>query len=275
MSAAPSPMHQVSACIVVYRNDPEQVEASIRSVLSSQIRAICTVVDNSPTPELREVAAATGAEYIFPGRNLGFGGGHNLAMRVNRQRAEYCLIQNPDIRFSQEVLPALYRYMSEHPDAGIVMPRILYPDGSEQRLCKRLPEPLDLVARRFLGSWGEGLFKTRLDRYELRHLDLNVVREVPNLSGCFMFIRSAALEKTGYFDERFFMYMEDVDLCRRIGRHYKTMFFPGVSVQHEYAKGSYRSLPLLRLHALSAIRYFSKWGWFRDPERDALNQRSL
>lgn len=268
-------MLQVSTSIVVYRNDPEQVAAAVRSVLSSPIRAVCTVVDNSPTPDLRQPVIESGAEYVFPGRNLGFGRGHNLAIQANRNRAEYCLIQNPDIHFSADVLPALCAYMNEHQDVGLVMPRILYPDGTEQRLCKRLPDPLDLITRRFFGRWGQTLFKARLNRYELRHLDMNVAREVPALSGCFMFLRPFALEKAGYFDERFFMYMEDFDLCRRIGRDYKTIYFPHVSVNHEYARGSYRSLKLLRWHTLSAVRYFLKWGWFRDPEREALNQRTM
>lgn len=266
-------MHQVSASIVTYRNDPEQVVASVRSTLSSPMRVACIVVDNSPTPELQQAVKELGAEYDFPGKNLGFGGGHNRTLRENNNRAEYFLIQNPDIQFAPDVLPALYQYMNENPDVGMVMPRILYPDGTEQRLCKRLPDPMDLVVRRFLGRWGDNLFKARLDRYELRHVDMNRVQEVPALSGCFMFVRPSALERAGYFDERFFMYMEDFDLCRRIGRDYRTMFFPLVSVRHEYAKGSYRNMRLLMLHAQSAIRYFWKWGWFRDKERDALNAK--
>ncbi len=265
--------YQISASIVVFRSDPEELAASVRSVMASPVHALCTVVDNSPTPDLRTVALENSANYVFTGENLGFGRGHNLVLRQNSDSAEFHLIQNPDVRFSADVLPELYDFMSENRDVGLVMPQILNPDGTEQRLCKRLPAPLDLIARRFLGKFGERLFRRLLSRYELHHLDMSVTREVPSLSGCFMFVSNPALEWAGLFDERFFMYMEDVDLCRRIGMHYKTVFYPHVSVTHGYAKGSYQEVGLLRHHVLSAVRYFSKWGWLIDFERQLLNGR--
>ncbi len=265
--------YQISASIVVFRNNPQQVAASIRSVLSSSARIVCTVIDNSPAPDLREPVQDSGAEYVFAGRNLGFGAGHNLALQRYRDQAEYHLIQNPDIFFASDVPAELYNFMSKNVDVGLAMPRILYPDGSEQRLCKRIPDPFDLILRRFLGKPGEMLFRRRLESYELRHLDMSLAREIPCLSGCFMFVSSGALQAAGLFDARFFIYMEDVDLCRRIGRHCKTVFYPFVSVRHGYAKGSYGSAMLLRHHVRSAIRYFAKWGWLHDPERESLNRR--
>jgi len=139
---------------------------------------------------------------------------------------------------------------------------------------KLLPSPIDLFARRFLGRAGKALFKRRWDQYELRDLDLNVVREIPSLSGCFMFMRASVLQETGLFDERYFMYLEDVDLCRRIGRVSQTVFYPYVSIVHGYAKGSYQDSRLLKYHISSAIKYFSKWGWFYDPEREQLNRKT-
>lgn len=266
--------YDVSASIVVYRNDPAQVVAAVESVLSSSARVLCTVVDNSPTPDLRQAVLDRGAEYLFVGANLGFGAGHNRALRANLGLADYHLMQNPDICFQADVPVTLCRLMDQNPDVGQVMPQILYPDGSEQRLCKRLPSPIDLITRRFFGSFGETLFRHRLDSYELHHLDMTVAREVPNLSGCFMFIRTAALQKAGLFDERYFMYMEDIDLCRRIGQHYKTVFYPHVAVTHGYAKASYRDKRLLGHHLRSAVRYFSKWGWIRDADRLRLNRRT-
>lgn len=264
---------QVSASIVVYQNDSLQLAESIRSILSSSLRASCTIVDNSPTPALRDCAISCGADYIFPGQNMGFGRGHNLAISRYRDQAEFHLIVNPDISFAPGVLAHLYQFMGENQEVGLVMPQVRYPDGSEQRLCKLFPEPLDLIVRRFLGKFGPTLFDNRLHRYELRHIDMSVIREIPSLSGCFMFVRPAALEKAGLFDERFFMYMEDVDLCRRIGRHYRTVFNPEVFIIHHYAKGSYGDTKLLWRHVRSAIQYFTKWGWFSDKERTKLNAR--
>ncbi len=263
----------IAASIVLYQNDPDEVASAIESVLSASMRVTCTVVDNSPVADLRAPVVNGGARYLFQGVNRGFGAAHNVVLRQYMDSAEYLLVMNPDIRFGPEVLPALYEFMNRNPEVGLVMPRILYPDGSNQGLCKLLPSPADLLIRRFLGRFGETLFSKRFEDYELRHLDLSVPREIPSLSGCFMFIRAEALRKVGVFDERFFMYLEDVDLCRRIGRHYRTVLFPSVSVIHGYRKGSYRSFKLLRYHVESAVRYFSKWGWIQDHERKRLNGR--
>ncbi len=266
--------YQVSASIVVYKNDSREVVSAIRSILSAPLRVTCTVIDNSPTPDLRQCVTESGAKYIYAERNLGFGGGHNLVLRTDCEVAEYHVVLNPDVHFAPEILAALYCVMTDYPSVGLIMPQILYPDGTEQRLCKQFPAPLDLISRRFLGRLGRSLFAKRLDRYELCHLDMGIVREIPCLSGCFMFIRSAALREVGFFDERYFMYMEDVDLCRRIGARYKTVFYPEVAVTHGYAKGSYRDPKLLKYHLQSAFRYFCKWGWIFDSGRDRLNRKT-
>lgn len=266
-------MYRISASIVAYKNHPDELGAAIRSVYSTPIPALCTVIDNSPAPDLRACVEANRAQYVFPGKNLGFGAAHNLVLREYLKSAHYQLVLNPDVTFGPEVLSTLCDFMDANPTVGLVMPKILNPGGGEQRLCKLLPTPLDLIARRFLGRLGARIFKTRMDNYELRRLDMGRAREVPSLSGCFTFMRSSVLDRVGLFDERYFMYMEDVDLCRRIGAHAKTVFYPRVSVTHGYAKGSYRSFRLLRYHIRSAIQYFSKWGWFRDRDTKVLNQR--
>jgi GT2 family glycosyltransferase len=266
--------YQVTASIVVYKNDPREVVAAIRSVLDAPLSSKCTVVDNSPSPDLQQCVLENGAQYIFAGTNRGFGAGHNLAVKADGDLSEYHLVLNPDVYFAPETLKALYLFMKDAPAVGLTMPRILYPDGTDQNLCKQLPSPIDLISRRFLGGLGRYLFAARLSRYELRHLDLRVAREIPCLSGCFMLIRSKIFDEVGFFDERYFMYMEDVDLCRKIGLKYKTVFYPQVSVTHGYTKGSYRDPKLLKYHLQSALKYFLKWGWIHDPERRRLNRRT-
>jgi GT2 family glycosyltransferase len=229
------------------------------------------VIDNSPTDALRSLVEAQSSRYLRPGRNIGFGAGHNLAMRDVIQTSTYHLVCNPDISIKPDVLSTLAHFMDRSPGIGLVMPRVLYPNGSEQRLCKLLPRPSDLLVRRFLGRHRGGRTQQSRERYELTHLELETPREVPSLSGCFMFLRTSVLRQTGLFDPRFFLYMEDVDLCRRVGSVARTVFYPFVSVTHEYAKGSYHNRKLLRHHLISAVRYFDKWGWLFDEERQELN----
>jgi len=99
--------------------------------------------------------------------------------------------------------------------------------------------------------------------------------QVPSLSGCFMLLRTEVLKVVGGFDERFFMYCEDFDLCRRIGQVSKTIYYPDVSVIHNYEKGSYKNSKLLRYHIQSSVKYFNKWGWFFDKERRRINNDTL
>jgi hypothetical protein len=162
--------------------------------------------------------------------------------------------------------------MEINTDVGLILPRVLYPDGKEQYLCRLLPSPLDLLVRRLRlpilsGKW-DYVHAMRFTGYDHE-------MEVPYLSGCFMFIRNAVFLKAGRFDERFFMYMEDVDLARRINRFYRNVYYPGAVIYHAHSKGSYNNLRSLKQHIISAVRYFNKWGWIFDRERKRINLRVL
>jgi GT2 family glycosyltransferase len=264
----------ISASIVVYKNDAELLTKAIDSVLKSAEVQRVIVIDNSPTSALRiAVPADARVQYIHKPENIGFGRAHNLAFEIAGD-SEYHIILNPDVYFGPEVIEGLRTYLDEHPDAGMVMPKVLFPDGTVQHLCKLLPSPVDLLMRRFLPHNLLTLFKDRMDQYEMRDIGYDREMRVPCLSGCFMFVRASVLREVKGFDERFFLYMEDVDLSRRIGKNYHTMYYPKVHVYHAYGKGSYASKKLRNLHIRSALTYFSKWGWFFDPEREQLNSLS-
>ncbi|MGB9078632.1 MAG: hypothetical protein WCC26_17470 [Terracidiphilus sp.] len=181
------------------------------------------------------------------------------------------MILNPDIHFPAGALGALAAVLDMLPEVGIVMPRVNYPDGSTQYLCKLLPAPLDLALRRFGAGPVHRLFKKRMALYDMKEFDYSRPAFVPVLSGCFMFARRSILEAVGGFDERFFLYMEDTDLCRRVGELAELLFWPSTTITHGHTQGSYRNLSLLRMHVRSAVAYFNKWGWWRDPARKARN----
>jgi GT2 family glycosyltransferase len=90
-----------------------------------------------------------------------------------------------------------------------------------------------------------------------------------------MFLRTEALTKIGLFDERFFMYPEDIDLTRRIHKEYRTVMYPYAEVIHAHAVESYHSKKMLWIHISNMIKYFNKWGWFFDNERKKINQEIL
>ena len=266
---------QISVSVVTFKTCPNELKSILHGLRDSCVEPIVTVVDNSPTRDLEPVVRRAGAAYIYPGRNTGYGGGHNLAIQSVWNRSTYHLVCNPDIQCGAEILPSLTDFMERFPEVGLVMPRVIYSDETEQWLCKRLPSPMDLFLRRFVGGSMEGkLLRQQREMYELKGVDRSQTQEIPNLSGCFMFLRTDVLRRVGLFDERFFMYLEDIDLCRRIGAVSRTVFYPEVSVVHGFSRGSYKNVRLLGYHMASAVQYFNKWGWWSDTQRRDLNERA-
>jgi GT2 family glycosyltransferase len=265
-------MIQISCTIVLYNNPFEEVKRAVDSFLRCTKNIILYLVDNSPDDRLRYQFNSPRIKYLFCGRNLGFGPAHNIAIQKTLGKSKYHLILNPDVEFAPEAIERLYNFMEQRIDIGLVMPKVLYETGEIQYLCKKLPTPSDLIFRRFMPSAIKSLFKSWMEKYELKDKDYNSIMDIPNLSGCFMFIRTHVLEEIGLFDERFFLYMEDTDLCRRINERYRTVYYPSVSIIHGYRKASYKSLNLMRQHLKSSIKYFNKWGWFTDKERWLTNK---
>jgi GT2 family glycosyltransferase len=263
----------ISCSVVSYHNPPEEIADVLRSVAATP-GVTLTLIDNSRDDSLSAVARRFGVRYIHRPENPGFGAAHNIAIEdALASGATYHIVVNPDVSFGPDVIPTMRAYMESHSDIGLLMPDIRYPDGSRQHLCKLLPHPGDLLLRRFFPL----LYRLsgRLDAYEMRDGGYDRTMEVPALSGCFMFLRTSVLRRVGGFDQRYFMYLEDVDLSRRVGSVARTVFFPAVSITHAYQKGSYKSSVLLSRHIRSAIRYFNKWGWFCDPHRAAVNRAAL
>lgn len=267
---------EVTASIVLYNHKVLDVAPLFQKLSRETALGEWTVVNNGGSEEACALAESLGARCLSPGCNLGYGAGHNLALRsLAAVAAPYHVILNPDIRLQGGTLGELAAVMDEVPQAGLLMPRVLYPDGSTQYLCKLLPTPLDLILRRFAGGPLQWLFTNRMTRYDMKDFDYSRPAYVPVLSGCFMFARRSVLESIGGFDERFFLYMEDTDLCRRIGDVSQLLFWPWRTVTHSHAQGSYKSMHMLRLHMRAAFAYFNKWGWWRDPVRKARNLAGL
>ena len=180
----------ISASIVIYNNPFDTVKKTIRSFSPSKDRMLF-VIDNSEqkSNDYNNLPYVT---YFFNGKNEGYGKAHNIALhKAIECGTKYHVVLNPDVRFEKEVIDELEKYADEHSDVVYILPKVVYPDGELQYLCKLLPTPADLIFRRFLPS---SLVKKSDDRYCLKMSGYDKIINPPCLSGCFMFLRVSAIQ---------------------------------------------------------------------------------
>jgi GT2 family glycosyltransferase len=249
--------------VVLYRTRVAEIERLVQQLLAQGARLVY-LIDNSP----KEFDAFQGwvppprVMTISTRKNLGYGRANNLAIRDSVRRHAYHLVCNPDVSLGPDTLTRLCQLMESRPDIGLCGPRVVGADGQLHHLCKRLPSPMDLAIRRFAPpSW----FAAQRAYYEMRDHSYEHPMEVPFLSGCFMFFRASVLSRLDGFDERYFLYIEDLDLSRRAATISRNLYAPEAQIVHVAHRGAYKSLRLLRYFSVSVFRYFNKWGWFEQP----------
>ncbi len=171
--------------------------------------------------------------------NLGFAKASNQGIAASHGR--YVLLLNPDSEIQPGALSALVQFGDEHPEYGIFGARILNPDGSLQYSCRRFPTlAAGLFRNTILGKYFP--HNTYLMDYLMANWDHTEVREVDWVSGCALTVRREVLDDIGMLDERFYMYVEDVDLAYRAKQKgYRVAYFPGATIVHARAKSSDRN----------------------------------
>ncbi|MFV8372641.1 glycosyltransferase family 2 protein [Flavobacterium sp. LB2P6] len=265
---------KITSCIVLYRNDLVMLQNAIQSLLKANSVDIFFLVDNSPTDELKILVTDSRIKYIHNPTNPGFGASHNVAIQKALELgSEYHFVVNPDISFDGDIITPMVEYMKNDCTIGMMMPQVLNDDGTIQNLPKLLPSPFNILWRKIKKP--ARAYQKFVNKYELRNVCKDVIYNAPILSGCFTLLNLEAVKKVGVYDDTFFMYFEDWDLSRRMHQHYKTIYFPKVSVVHKYESGANKSKKLFKIFVNSAIVYFNKWGWFFDNERKKINREAL
>ena len=250
---------------VVAHNQRRDLERLLPSLLSAaaRVNAQIRIVANRSTDRTVEFLNRVGPAISVTDNpcRAGYGQNHNLNLRG--VASAYFVVLNADLILADDVLQELMTFMDTHPDVGIVAPRILDENGEIQGLNKRLPTVWDLFLRRFgrfAPSALQERFRRRLDYYEMRDVGYDGLCDVPFVSGAFMFCRTEVLQRLGGFDERYFLYFEDVDLCRRVNRTHRTMYFPGSSAVHTWKRAAHRDWRFTSYFMSSAAKYFARWG---------------
>jgi GT2 family glycosyltransferase len=200
------------------------------------------------------------ADITFYGENNGFGFGHNY--NLLRANEEFFLVFNPDIILSRDNLVKMLENMDNDKTISLLVPKVLNPDGSIQHLIRDRVTVFDYALRFIPFKFVKNIFAKRLASYECRELPDNQFVDIRIGSGCFMLIRGEAFKEVNGFDDRYFMYFEDYDLCLELKKRNKRIVYtPFSSVIHYYERGAHKNSNLFKIFMKSMGKFFNKWGW--------------
>ena len=254
-------MSRVSIVIVNYRSGRE-LASCLRSVVrnAGKLDYEIFVINNDGPEDLSPASDLDSAriQVIQNRSNRGFAAAANQGFRQARGR--FLLLLNPDVRVEAGALEVLADTLERHPDAGVVLPRLNSPDGSLQHSCRRFYTVATLLLRRapLQRLWSN---RPSLRRHLMKDWDHRSLSEVDWGLGAAMLVRREATESNALMDERFFLYFEDVDLCKSMwGRGWKVLYNPTACMVHSHRRDSAKGwrLGAKRHHLFSLLKFLWK-----------------
>jgi N-acetylglucosaminyl-diphospho-decaprenol L-rhamnosyltransferase len=247
-----------AALLIVNYNTAGDLRRCLDSVCRVLGEVETIVVDNGSTDGSREMVSSAfpGVRLVDNPGNPGYASACNRGIAATAQ--PYIFVLNSDVEFLEDGLDALLDYMETAPDIAALGPMVLNSDGSLQMSCRRFPTMLENVMHGFLGEIWPGNPSTRA--YQMKRLCRDEPSEVDWVSGAAMLLRREAALGVSGFDEAYFMYVEDVDLCWRLREAgYRVVYHPAVRVLHHIGRtSSQQSVRMLYHHHRSMFIYFRK-----------------
>jgi N-acetylglucosaminyl-diphospho-decaprenol L-rhamnosyltransferase len=247
------PGSRVAAVVVNYNAGPH-LDGCVRSLISEGVADI-VVADNASRDDSERILQESGlpARFLPTGRNRGYGGGANFGIAASD--SELVLVCNPDLVVRPGAVAALVAAIDAGPDVAIAGPRILDPDGTLYPSARSFPALGDALGHAFLGlvaprnRWSA--------RYKLLGWDHATRSEVDWVSGACFLARREVLDRLAGFDESYFMYSEDVDLCWRAWRAgWRVTYEPAASVVHtQGASADQHPYRMIVAHHRSLLRF--------------------
>jgi N-acetylglucosaminyl-diphospho-decaprenol L-rhamnosyltransferase len=265
--------HDMLVVILNY-NTRELLRACLASLREqSGLRFVTCVVDNASPDGSADMVAAEFPEValIRNPLNNGYAAGNNLGLRQfgfpDSPRARHAMLLNPDTIVPPGALAAMLAFIDAHADVGIVGPRLLLPDGSLDKACRRsFPTPevsfyrLTKLSKLFPKS-------KRFNSYNMEYLDERVQTDVDAVVGACMLLRAEAIRAAGLLDEQFFMYGEDLDWCLRVKQNgWRVVYYPDAIVHHIKRAASSQSAKA-RYEFQRAMWLFYKKHYARDASK--------
>lgn len=164
---------------------------------------------------------------------------------------------NPDVIFNEDAFSPIIEYLDNNSSVGMVIPNIVDETGNRVAVYRQELTIFDMFVRMFF----KNNFKKRQEWHTMQYEDYSKPFQVPFGQGSFLVIKTELFKRINGFDERYFMYMEDADLCKRVNQVSKLMYFPGATVVHKWQRGSRKNKKLFKYHIESMRYYFKKWGY--------------
>lgn len=255
---------KITISMVVYKKYDEALETvrSIEKHTALSLKKTVYIIDNSCMDDAdssrmefqQEVTRYSDVRYINTKKNLGFGKGHNYT--INELDSEYFAIVNPDILITDGAFESIISFM-DNQSIGMAIPKIVDLEGNLQDAYRRTLTVFDVLLRMFT----KNAFQKRRNHHSMKDEDYAHPFKVPFGQGSFLVIRTNLWKSLNGFDNRFFMYLEDADLCRRVNEKSSLIYCPNATVVHKWEKESHRNKVLFKIHVQSMIKYFNKWGW--------------
>lgn len=248
-------MIDLSIVIVAYKDD-DVLRACLMSVAGARgVTFEVIVVDNANQTSTQATVhdVAPDATYIANPENRGFAAAVNQGLKLMRGR--YALLLNPDTVVPPDAMKRMVEHLDADKEVGIASSLIVYPDGSLQESIRRFPKLCDqLLVMLKVPHVLPGLWPIK--KYMMRDVDPYKTQDVDSIMGAFMFIRSEVLQKIGLFDERYFIWFEEVDYCKMaVKAGFKVRHYADVTITHH--KG----------HTFNKVGTLRKQKWMRQSLR--------
>ncbi|MFC1617941.1 glycosyltransferase family 2 protein [Patescibacteria group bacterium] len=254
--------------IIVNHKTAHLLEQCINTIVAKYPELVgnFVIVDNTPTPKTSaHIKKIFPKERYIPSRkNVGFAKAINWG--ITNTSTKYILTVNTDVIIRDDAISKLYDYLDTHRDVAMVAPQLIYKDGTIQDSCCRFYSPKIMVYRRtFLGKFDRP--KKALADHVMEDYDHKSTKDVDWVVGAAMMIRRQAIDDIGLMDERYFLYLEDVDWCRRFWENgWRVVYYPEAKMTHYHARESAEQYGFLsifnkltRIHIKSGIKYFWKY----------------
>jgi hypothetical protein len=217
------------------------------------------LVDNGSSDGSQAAVRASfpAVQIIENNANLGFAKANNIGMKVSK--GKYLCLINSDVQVLDDCLSKMFQYMENQPHIGILGPKIFFPDMRTQCSCREFPS----LWNNFCPVIGlnNAFPQAKCFHFEyMTYFNHDEIRKIDYLAGCCFFIRRSALDQVGLFDEQFFIYSEEIDLCKRFWHAgWEVVFYPNASIIHHHGASSSKDpLRFSGEQIKSKVKYWKK-----------------